>query len=226
MEFKQVNIPSKTVYIQSLKVGTPGSNNLILSGCKLVSINFPDSVPVTVSSIEFSNKYTGTITISGKQKIQQSTVGGEGFKFQWRTLLKKKLMPNPHYATGAESRFVVKSSEFFNEASELCGLKFVLQQPSVQFTDFSIEDISVYQPDLDAVSSDSLTKWILSKQEDQPSKPTDRDSVKDFPPLEEVSSLLQKMWALGKKASDIGGSSAQPPRFDKAGCYDINLLSY
>lgn len=216
---KEVKI---TKSLQALRAGTPGSNNLVLNGCKLLTITFSDAA-VNISHIEFCNRYTESVTIAAKFKVQQPPSSG-GVKFEWKNLLVKKLMPNSHYATGAESKLNIKSTEFLHDPNDVCSLRIVLRQPSVQFTEFSIENFKVYKSDEAESPSDSLTQWLLTKQKED--SITHTNSIRELPPLEKVALQLQRMWALGKNTSRLRKSSVQPIRFDKDGCYDINLLSY
>lgn len=211
--------------LQTLKAGTPGSNNIILPGCKILLITFADSPGVDVSHMEFSNRYSGSVMVFAKYREQQP---GGNIKFQWKKLVAKTLMPNPHYAAGAESKFVLKSTEFVTEPKDICALKFILQQPSVHFTEFAIDNLKVYSTNHSEVPSDLLTEWITKRADKDSPKHNSSATIRDFPPLDKVSSTLQRMWALGKKKNSIGLTidSIQPKRFDKDGCYDINLLTY
>ncbi|XP_067946478.1 nicolin-1-like [Watersipora subatra] len=222
LELKEAAIASTS--LQTIKASTSGSNNVILLGCKILTVNFSDSSAVDVQRVEFVNKYTGYVVISAKFKIQLSSETGSTFKFEWKKVSTKKLMPNPHYATGAESKFVINADELVGEVKNICSLKFVLHQPSVQFTEFSIEGVKVFTPNQFASPSDSLTQWVLKSNATDSSKRS--NAIQDFPRIDQVSLALQKMWAFGKKTSNITNSLTQPKRFDKDGCYDINLLAY
>lgn len=207
--------------LQTLKAGTPGSNHILMPGCKIMLVTFASASGVDVNYIEFCNRYTGTVVISAKHRIHQP---GGNIKFEWKRLLTKTLMPNPHHASGAESKFVIKSSELMTEPKSISALRFVLQQPSVNFTEFAIENLKVVSSEPSTNSSDSLTQWLLKGSDGDIKKHT--TAIRDFPHLEKVSLGLQRMWALGKKSNSIAYDSNQPRRFDIDGCYDINLLTY
>jgi len=213
--------------IKSVKVGILGSNNIVLNGCKLLDITFSDNDQslVNISAIEFTNRYTGTVVISGKYKVLQSPSNTDSFRLEWRKLITKRLMPKYHYVTGAESRFLIRSTEFLTDAADICALRIVLQQPSVQFSDFSIENLKVYTENASKKLPDSVAKLLTIKCGDSSNHLS--QTYKDFPPsVEKVSSLLQRMWSLGKKCHDLNHTNIHIQRFDKDGCYDINLLSY
>ena len=223
MGMDRKELPMSSLVIQTLRAGTPGSNNLVIPGCKILSATFSDSTKVNISSIEFCNRYTASIVISAKFRIEQQSASSN-FQFEWKKLVTKTLMPNPHYATAAESTFSIGAADFLVDAKNICALMIVLYQPSVHFTEFSIDNLKVFVPNPAKNSSDSLTQWILRKADSDVQKRT--TAIRDFPSLDKVSLALQKMWALGKKADSVRQNSAQPTRFDIDGCYDINLLTY
>lgn len=226
MEGNQKEVRTSQKLLHTLRVGTPGISNVVLCGCKLMTLTFPDNASIELTSLSFTNRYTGTIIITAKCKISQpasSEEGSKSYKFEWKKIVSKKLMPYPHYATGAESKFVLNKSDFLCEPAGIVALKFTLHQPSVQFTEFGIENLCIYKADTLKPPSDALTKWLNQQQESVSSK---HNSIKDMPSLDKISQVLQKMWALGKKAADLDHQGVDPNRFDKDGCYDINLLAY
>lgn len=228
METNQKEVRTSQKLLQTLRVGTPGISNVVLCGCKLMTLTFPDSASIELMSIAFTNRYTGTLVITAKCKTSQPSSGEEGsknIKFEWKKILSKKLMPYPHHATGAESKFILNKADFLCEPAGIVALKFTLHQPSVQFTEFGLDNLCIYKPDVSNKSSDALTKW-LNEQQDTDTASNKHNSIKDMPSLDKISQVLQKMWALGKKASDLDHQGVNPNRFDKDGCYDINLLAY
>lgn len=226
METNQKEVRTSQKVLNTLRVGTPGIHNMVLSGCKLMTLTFPDSASIDVTSISFVNKYTGTLTVTAKFKVSQKNSEGESsFKFEWKKLASKRLMPHPHFATGAESKFTLNKTDFLHEPVGICALKFTLHQPSVQFTEFSIENLAIFRLDKSKQHTDSLSEWI-TQQENGGATVSKHNAIKDLPPIDKISQVLQRMWALGKKASDLDHTAVDPNRFDKDGCYDISLLAY
>lgn len=205
-----------------IKIGNTRPNGFVANGCKLLTLSFLDSASVDIAAITFTNKFTGLITITGKYKIATENTG-ESFKFVWkRIVVSKKLMPNPHFTSGAESSFIIRSSEFLADAKGVSSIKILLQQPSVHYTDFGIENLKLYCED-PSENSNTLPSWLTSSE----SKSTHSVALKGLPPVDQISQLLQSMWALGKKAENLKQKEkVNVDRFDKDGCYDISLLAY
>lgn len=218
----QIKIVPKNPNI--LKVSTPHGTNQSLNGCKSITVSFSDAAAANIAAISFTNRYCGILTIAARYKIETEH-SGESFKFAWKRLVDcKKLMPHPHFSTGAESSFIIRSSEFLNEAKHVSSLKFVLQQPSVQFTEFNIEDIKVYSEDSRDCRKTSLPEWLVSKTQSE--KKPNTVAANGFS-VDSISQTMQKMWALARKSQHMNeGEKVRPERFDKDGFYEINLLSY
>lgn len=206
-----------------LKVGASHNSNFSLSGCRSYAITFSDNGSVSVAAITFTNRYCGILTIAARYKVETEN-SGESFKFVWKPLIdSKKLMPHFHYSTGAESSFIFRSSQFLHEAKDVSSLKFVLQQPSVQFTEFSIENIKVFSEDVESNQRISLPSWLTTEQSGEKQDKSDSHGL----PVDAISQSLQKMWALARKTHDMSkNDKVKPARFDKDGLYEINLLSY
>lgn len=206
-----------------LKVGTSHSNNFNPSGCRSYVVTFSDVGSVNVAAITFTNRYCGILTVAARYKLETEN-SGESFKFVWKCLIdSKKLMPHFHYSTGAEGNFIFRSSEFLHEAKDVSSLKFVLQQPSVQFTEFSIENIKVFSEDLQDSRTVALPAWLTTGHSSEKQDKSDDHGL----PVDAISQSLQKMWALAQKTHDMSkNDKVKPARFDKDGLYEINLLSY
>lgn len=204
-----------------LKVGASHNNSFALSGCRSVVVTFSEMGSVNIAAITFTNRYCGIVTVAAKYK-EETANSGESFRFVWKCLIdSKRLMPHSHYTSGAENNFIFRSSEFLHEAQDVSSLKLILQQPSVQFTDFSIENIKVFSEEPQDSNAVSLPAWLTTKHSEKQDKSTNEFSV------DEISQTLQKMWALAQKTHSIReNSKVKPERFDKDGCYEINLLSY
>lgn len=206
-----------------LKVGTAVTHNVLNTGCKVITISFPDAAAVDISAISFTNKYTAIIQINGKSKVKEES--DESFKFIWKKLLSSKiLMPHAHESTGAEAKICIQSSEFLSNADGVSCIKLILQQPSMQFTEFGVENIQLYSGSTDIhAGADTIPRWLSQSD----SELQEAQNIKNCPPVDKISSVLLKMWATGKTVYDLKKRQrTSPDRFDKDGCYDINLLTY
>jgi len=204
---------------QSVKVAT--AHDFLLDGCKIFTVAFEESA-VNIGTISFTNRYTGLLTITARFKVSGPN-SGESFTFVWKKLLhQKQLMPQPHSATGAESPVKIQASDLLWESNGICAMNIILQQPSVQFKDFGIDNLRILSQAETASVSQELPKWLTEEK-----STANLTLPKGGPTVEEVAQLLQTMWSLGQKMVQLGkNANPTPTRFDKDGCYDINLLAY
>lgn len=210
-----VRKPLQTFLQVPLKIGVDKTWSHFNSGYKVIRVNFSSLITPEVDEINFKNNYTAFLSI--KVKFCEQTEGESG---KWKTCLKRyKLMPHPHTETGAQSSFVISSKQLTCELNNVLALKFILQQPSPVWLDFSIADIKLYKntrnnyltynPFYDWKKEESI------KMENQ--KKLDLD-------VAAISSTMQQMWALTQQASNVECGTSLG-RYEIEGTYDINLLT-
>lgn len=198
---------------ESIRIGDARGN--FRTGCAVIEATFPNVQAAEVEQICFKNSYTALLTIKMK------TDAGE-----WQVLVSAlRLMPNPHFVGGSEDTFRLTKKHFLRDTSRVCGLRFILQQPSPVWKDFGIEEIKVFKPaPQPSTVTTTLPQWLLTSGEDA-SKKKPIGTGKVVGSVEQLSSTLQQMWAVAEK---VGQRQPTRPlgRYDIDGCYDINLLSY
>ncbi|XP_078677688.1 nicolin-1-like isoform X2 [Branchiostoma floridae x Branchiostoma belcheri] len=209
------------------------------SGCAVVDVTFPSTKSVDIGEITFKNNYTALLSI--KLKVREENEKGET-TLTWVTALKNvQLMPDPHCEDRAQSYFCIKRDQLLAPPDNVLSVRLVLQQPSPVWLSFGLDDIKFYSP------KDETSELMLSELVNG-DMPADDEAMNDIrtrvkenkaiPPIEEISSSLQQMWALSETAR-INQTEASLGRFDRGegewytedgsevdGSYDINLLSY
>ena len=55
----------------------------------------------------------------------------------------RELMSNPHTELGSQDQFIITSSESLVPLHDITALRFLLRQPSPNWKNFSLEDITV-----------------------------------------------------------------------------------
>ncbi|XP_066285150.1 nicolin-1-like isoform X1 [Branchiostoma lanceolatum] len=218
------------------------------SGCAVVDLTFPSTKSVDIGEITFKNNYTALLSIKLKVREENEKEGEEPAEtdgettLTWVTGLKNvQLMPEPHCEDRAQSYFRIKREQLLVPPDNVLSVRLVLQQPSPVWLSFGLDDIKFYSP------KDETSELMLSElvNGDMPADDEAMNNIrtrvkenKDIPPVEEISSSLQQMWALSETAR-INQTEASLGRFDRGegewyaedgskidGSYDINLLSY
>eukprot|EP00058_Branchiostoma_floridae_P008966 XP_002594454.1 hypothetical protein BRAFLDRAFT_277569 [Branchiostoma floridae] len=189
------------------------------SGCAVVDVTFPSTKSVDIGEITFKNNYTALLSI--KLKVREENEKGET-TLTWVTGLKNvQLMPDPHCEDRAQSYFRIKREQLLAPPDNVLSVRLVLQQPSPVWLSFGLDDIKFYSPkDESREVREAMVSYV---------PPCHicmcLHCVQDIPPVEEISTSLQQMWALSETAR-INQTEASLGRFDVDGSYDINLLSY
>ncbi|CAE1273633.1 NICN1 [Acanthosepion pharaonis] len=197
-----------------LKIGVDKNWANFNSGYKVIQVNFPSLITPEVDEIHFKNNYTALLSI--KVKFHEQTEAESG---KWKTCLKRyKLMPHPHTETGSQSSFVVNNKQLTCDLNNILALKFILQQPSPVWLDFSITDVKLYKNIRTPYQNNLFSKWMKEEENknDNPKK-LDLD-------VAAISSTMQQMWALTQQISNVKCDTSLG-RYEIDGIYDINLLT-
>lgn len=204
-------------------LGCDGEDGVLSSGCGVIEVSL--GRPQPIDRITFVNSYAASLTIRAK-------VNKTGNKQVWRTVLHDyQLMPNPHFEEKSQDEFELfgGNETKLAKCGPLSALRFVLHQPSPNWSDFSIENIQLHsaaiKPD-DASQKKATTaaattadkKWEGGVEDDH-QLATDTQLVAD-----DMNRILQVAATL---------SSLNPPdltqslgRFEIGGSYDVSMLTY
>ncbi|XP_036387806.1 nicolin-1 [Megalops cyprinoides] len=185
-------------------------------GVSVIDVTFPQCQAVKVQEISFKNYYTAFLKV---RLLRRNPSNKEGAS-KWVTCLRShRLMPNPHTEGGSQDYFSIYRQQMLIEPDDVTSIRFILQQPSSTWLNFTLEDIKIHQ----CVSEDSerdIPPWFSHLTPvDQP------PNLHGLPDPQTVSSSIQQMWAL-TEVMQTHQTAAPIGRFDVDGCYDVNLLSY
>lgn len=105
------------------------------------------------------------------------------------------------------------------DLNNILALKFILQQPSPVWLDFSITDVKLYKNIRTPYQNNLFSKWMKEEENknDNPKK-LDLD-------VAAISSTMQQMWALTQQISNVKCDTSLG-RYEIDGIYDINLLTW
>ncbi|XP_013412528.1 nicolin-1 [Lingula anatina] len=200
-----------------IKVGDPKKE--FFSGCCIFDVAFPNTVSVEINEFSFKNYYGHTLTVMARRKEEP------GIEPKWKTCLKRmKLMPNPHFETGAQDYFTVTRKQLLFDLTNVTGLRFILRQPSPVWKEFKLEELTFVKTTSETAKSAPLPAWLLRPPRAHGDYPEEKE-IKGLPPMDDLSSHLQQMWAMVQQAT-ANQTQVSLGRFDVDNSYDINLLSY
>lgn len=189
------------------------SRTVFESGCKMFDLVVHD--PHYFESISFHNYYTAYLTIKAKVKTTSN-------KDEWRILAKRlKLMENVHGETGANKSFTLTKDNFnFKHVKNIYQLRFILQQPSIYWKDFNIDEVKLKMAN-PKLSLDKVLEEYVNRSEN-----TNHVTPEKVPPIEDLSSRLQNLWYICHEAGKQTKSSIEDnPKYDINGCYDVIQVS-
>ena len=124
---------SPPVYLALLPSDTPPH----VSGCQVIDVEITHSSPPTIDRIVFRNYYTHTISIKYHSADESSSL-------PWKHCLREKtLMSSCHCEEGSQDWFSFKLTTVGDEG-RVKNLRLVLRQPSCNWNEFSIRDLTIY----------------------------------------------------------------------------------
>ncbi|XP_032892698.1 nicolin-1 isoform X3 [Amblyraja radiata] len=165
-------------------------------GVFVIEVTFPKERITNIEKITFKNYYTAFLTIRLQQRVS-----GESDKtvLKWKTCLRNMcLMSNPHTENGSQDYFSISKQQMLFEPNDVMTMRLILRQPSPVWVNFTLEDIKVYE-------------YNINKN--------------GLPDPDVVASSVQQMWVLTEMVQN-NSTSARVGRFDVDGSYDVNMLSY
>ncbi|CAF2717236.1 unnamed protein product [Rotaria sp. Silwood2] len=104
-------------------------------------------------------------------------------------------------------------------------IRFVLQQPSSIWKDFSIDNVKIHNQTISIKDRKPSIERLLAStliNDDQMTEMT----FSKIPPINELSQHLQAMWTICAKMQQSDYGSEHIKRFDIDGSYDLQILSY
>lgn len=178
------------------------SKTVFDSGCKMFDLIIHE--PHCFDTISFHNYYTAYLTIKAKVKTNSN-------KEEWKILVKRlKLMESAHGETGANKNYTINKDILnFKNIKNIYQLRFILQQPSIYWRDFNIDEIKITQ------ANPSLTLEKVLEEYVSRCESTTKVRPEKMPPIEDISTRLQNLWYICQEAGKQTKSSIEDnPKYD------------